>query len=190
MGRPSKLNELQWTSIKNRLLRGELKSALAKEYGIGVTTITDKFPGSLKELKDLANQMVSVEATFQTLPFADRVSVLSLTEDLKAISSHLAAAAKFGSATAHRLSGIAHAKVLEIDDAEPLNEQSMESLKGIAVLTRMSNDASNIGINLLNANKEAVKIINNAPQTLARTIDPEKLSDAAVRELLAARATA
>lgn len=70
---------------------------------------------------------------------------------------HLAGAGKFGAATAHRLSGIAHGKVSQIDDASPLNEESLESLKGIAVLTKMANDSSQIGINLLAANKEFIK---------------------------------
>jgi hypothetical protein len=55
------------------------------------------------------------------------------------------------------LSGIAHNKVAEIDDASPLDEASLESLKGIAVLTRMANASSEIGLNLLRANKEAMQ---------------------------------
>lgn len=189
MARPSKLTEKQWAQIKDRLLKGDAIGAVAKDFKIGRTTITDRFPGGLKSLKELANQIVSVDSVFAALPVSDRVSVTSLVEELKAISGHLASAARFGSATAHRLAGIAHNQVQLLDDAEPLGEESMDALKGIAVLTRMSNDASVIGINLLNANKESVKIINNAPQTMARTIDPSKLSDATIKELLASRET-
>jgi hypothetical protein len=78
-----------------------------------------------------------------------------------AISGHLASAAEYGAATAHRLSGIAHNKVNEIDDAAPLNEKSLESLKGIAVLTKMANEASTIAVNLLAANKDTIKKINS-----------------------------
>lgn len=46
-------------------------------------------------------------------------------------------------------------KVAEIDDAAPLTEDSVQSLKGIAVLSRMANEASEIGVNLLRANKDA-----------------------------------
>lgn len=190
MARPSKLTEKQWGQIKERLLRGELIGVLAKEFGIGRTTITDKFPGGLKSLKELANQMVTIDGEFMALPITDRVSVTSFVDELKAITGHLAGAARFGSATAHRLAGIAHNQVQKIDDADPLGEGGIETLKGISALTKLSNDASVIGINLLNANKESVKIINNAPQTLARTIDPSKLSDATVKELLESRATA
>jgi hypothetical protein len=86
----------------------------------------------------------------------------SLADDLKAISDHLAGAARFGAATAHRLSGIAHAKAQEIDDVQPLNEQSIiGSLRGIAALTKLANEASEIGVNLLRANKEEIDRINN-----------------------------
>jgi len=98
---------------------------------------------------------------------------------------HLAGAAKFGSATAHRLAGIAHAQVAKIDDADPMESQVV--LQGISALTKIANDASQIGVNLLNANKEQIKIVNNLPQTTASTIDTSKLSTTAMRELLAAR---
>ncbi len=75
---------------------------------------------------------------------------------------HLAGAAKFGAATAHRLSGIAHNKVQEIDDAAPLDAKSLDALKGVAVLTKLANESSQIGVNLLAANKEMIKEANQA----------------------------
>lgn len=62
--------------------------------------------------------------------------------------------------TSHRLSGIAHGQVEKIDDADPITEESLETLKGIAVLTKMANSSSEIGLNLLRANKEAVDGLN------------------------------
>lgn len=73
---------------------------------------------------------------------------------------HLAGAAKYGASTAHRLSGIANAKVMEIDDAAPLTDASLLSLKGVAVLTKVANEASQIGVNLLAANKDMIKEAN------------------------------
>ena len=77
---------------------------------------------------------------------------------------HLAGAAKYGSATAHRLSGIANAQVDRIDDANPMNEASIETLKGVSALTRLANDSSQIGLNLLNANKDRIKRIDDAAE--------------------------
>lgn len=77
-------------------------------------------------------------------------------DQLRSISGHLAGAANFGASTAHRLAGIANGKVALIDDAAPLSEESMAELKGIAALTRMANEASEIGVNLLRANKDQI----------------------------------
>ena len=188
MARPSKLTEKQWSEIQHRLMNGETPGMLAKAFKVGRTTITDRFPAGCRELKELANQIVTTDAQFKALPIASQVSVMSLVDDLKAISMHLAGAAKYGAATAHRLSGIANAQVEKIDDAEPLSGKSLETLKGISALTKLANDSSVIPINLLNANKESIKIINNAPAEQTRTIDPGKLSNAALQELLGARA--
>lgn len=60
-----------------------------------------------------------------------------------------------GAATAHRLSAIANSQVAKVDDADP--SKSMDMLRDVAVLTKMANEASTIGLNLLSANKEIVK---------------------------------
>ena len=164
MGRKSKLSEKQWEAVKTRLLSGEKAADLAREFGVSKTTISERFSERIQTVRDLANKIVEVDYAFKKLPVVDQLETLSLVDELKAISTHLAGAAKFGSATAHRLAGIAHAKVHEIDDAAPLDETSLETLKGIAVLTRMANDASVIGVNLLNANKDQVKLVNQPTQ--------------------------
>lgn len=164
MGRKSKLSEKQWEEVKKRLLSGEKAADLAREFGVSKTVVSQRFSERIQTVRELANKIVEVDFAFKKLPAADQIETLSLVDELKAISSHLASAAKFGSATAHRLSGIAHAKVQEIDDAAPLNAASLETLKGIAVLTRMANDASQIGVNLLSANKDQVKLVNQPPQ--------------------------
>jgi hypothetical protein len=164
MGRKSALSERQWEEIEKRLLAGESASSLAREFGVGKSTISERSAKRVARVKAAASLMVQAETTFAALDISEKISARSLADELKEISAHLASAARFGSATAHRLSGIAHAKVQEIDDAKPLDAESMETLKGIAVLTRMANDASTIGVNLLSANKDQVKLVNEPPQ--------------------------
>jgi len=187
MARPSPLSTKKWDELEARYLAGESARSLGKEYGVPESSIRKRC-AQVVRIKDVANQVVAADAAFKSLPFSAQVSAQTLIDELKAISAHLAGAARFGSATAHRLAGIAHNQVQMIDDSSPLDAQSIESLKGVAILTKMSNDASVIGLGLLNANKESVKIINNAPPALARTINPAKLSDAAIKELMLARA--
>ena len=186
MGRPSKLTEKQWQEIDARLLKGEPGRSLAREYDVSEAAIRKRF-GAHKQIKAVANQLVAAEMALEALPLGAQVSARTLADDLKEISSHLAGAARYGAATAHRLSGIAHSQVALIDDADPLGEASIETLKGISALTKLANDSSVIPINLLNANKDSVKIINNVTEQ-GSTLDTSKLSSSTMKELLAARA--
>ena len=159
MGRPSKLPERLWAEIESRHLKGESISKLAKEFKIGVQTVRDRVSVKNSEIKDVAKQLVEAEQRFSSLPVSVQVSVRTLADELKAISTHLAGAARFGAMTAHRLSGIAHTESNKIDDTSPLTD--METLKGISALTRMANESAGIGLNLIKANQDAVDRLND-----------------------------
>lgn len=160
MARPSKLTDKQWADAEQRHLKGESIRSIAKLYKVAESTIRDKVSARVSEIKAVANQIVAADAGLRALPVSAQVSAISLADELKAVSGHLLGAARFGASTAHRLAGIANSKVAEIDDAAPIGEESMQALKGIAVLTRMANESSEIGINLLRANKETVDDLN------------------------------
>lgn len=155
MGRNSKLTAAQWSEISKRLIAGEIASALAREFGVSKALISSRFSKRTETVKAVANQLFEADRAFSNLNVSERIDAWSIVDDLKAMSMHLAGAGKFGAATAHRLSGIANAKVGEIDDAAPLDQESLVTLKGVAVLSRMANDASEIALNLLKANKES-----------------------------------
>lgn len=182
MGRPSKLTDAQWETLKRRLIAGEKAADLAREYGVSKAAISVRVSKRVETVKNVANQLVEAEEAVKALPFSEQVAVYQLAEDLRAISMHLAGAAKYGAATAHRLLGIANAKVQEIDDAQPLNAQSVESLKGIAVLTRVANDSATIPTALLNGNKETVKQLNEQgrppPARVTVTVEDASIPDA------------
>lgn len=157
MGRPSKLTEAQWRQVQTRLLAGERAADLAREFGVSKTAISVRFSGRSETVRSVANQLVSAEVSLRALPVPEQVAALNLAEELRTISTHLAGAARYGAATAHRLAGIAHGKAAEIDDAAPLTDESLAAMKGIAALTRVANEAAATGLNLLSANKDAVK---------------------------------
>jgi len=174
MGRPSKLTDLQWEAIGKRLLAGDSAADLSREYGVSKAAISMRFSKRHEAVKAVANQIVDTERALSFLNVSEQMAARSLADDLKSISEHLAGAARYGAATAHRLSGIAHNKAAEIDDATPLTEEgSVAALKGIAVLTKMANESSEIAVNLLNANKETVKELNKPkdPLTDVRRIE-------------------
>lgn len=157
MARPSKLTDKQWAEIETRLLQGEKASALAREYGVGKAAISMRFSKRIETVKTVAGQIVETEKALSLLNISEQTQAFNLAGDLIAISRHLAGAARYGSMTAHRLAGIANSQVENIDDASPLDKESMESLKSVAVLTKMANEAAATGLNLLNANKDVVK---------------------------------
>ena len=159
MARKSPLTEKQWKEIERRLLAGEKGRRLAAEFGVSDTAIRKRFSLQTKRIKEVANQIVETEHAFKSLPVGAQISARTLADELLAISSHLAGAAKFGAMTAHRLSGIANQQVEKIDEVNPMSDPEM--LQGIAVLTKMANESAVIGSNLLNANKETIKDLNN-----------------------------
>lgn len=149
MGRPSKLTPTQWDEVGNRLAAGESAASLSREYGISQATISQRF----SEFPKASIQRIGKELA--ALPPKAQQAAVSLADELRSISAHLAAAARYGSATAHRLQALAHGEVQKIDDANPL--VSVEALKGVHALTRLANDAASTGLNLLAANKDQAK---------------------------------
>ena len=167
MGRPSKLTEKQWAEVERRLLAGEKPAALAKEYGINRAAMTRKFSQHVKTIKHVANQIFETDVALKSLPVARQLAAISLADELKAISGHLASAGKYGAMTAHRLSAIAHSQSDKIDDVDPM--ANSEVLTGIHGLTKMANSASEIAINLLRANKEFVDGMNGGAEFAGMT---------------------
>lgn len=154
MARPSKLSEKQWAEIERRHLAGETIRSLGREFKVSESTIRDRISAQCAEIKSVAKQIVDTDARLQALPVSAQVSARSLADDLKAISTHLASAAKFGSMTAHRLSAIAHAQSDQIDETASL-EENAAAVKSVVVMTGAANEAAKISLNLLAANKDA-----------------------------------
>lgn len=165
MGRPPKLSNAQWEQIRLRLLEGESARALGREFGVSEAAIRKKVSAQVSEIKSVANQIASAQTALSKLPIGSQISAQTMAQRLMSISNHLASAADYGAATAHRLAGLAQGKVAEIDDAAPLTDESLTALKGVAVLTKLANEASEIGVNLLRANKDAIDGMNKQAQS-------------------------
>jgi uncharacterized protein (DUF2342 family) len=173
MGRPSKLTDKQWAEIECRMVAGESIRKLAKEFGVSDGAIRLRLSAQVEEIKSVANQIVATEDRLRSMPITAQVSTHNLADQLRSISGHLAGAANYGASTAHRLAGIANGLVVKIDDAKPMDEKSITELKAIAGLTKMANDASEIGLNLLRANKESIDAMNkgDAPEDMHWTVN-------------------
>jgi transposase-like protein len=179
MGRKSALTPEQWIEIERRhLVDGVSINSLAKQFKVDESTIRKKINPNKSEggktpkpLLALASEKVeadkrvkNISAEIAELPFARQEIVNTLTTRLSRISDHMAGAAEFAAASAHRLSGIAHEQVQMIDDAQP--EKTIAALQRFGALTKLANEASSIPLNLLAANKDLVKVAQKDAPTL------------------------
>jgi hypothetical protein len=155
MGRPSKLTDAQWEVLKGRLLAGEKAADLAREFRVSKSAISSRVSKRIETVKEVANKIIDTETAIRELSIADQISAVTLADQLRSVSGHLANAANYGAATAHRLAGIAHKQSAKVDEVNP--EQSLKTLTSISALNKMANEASQIGLNLLAANKDMLK---------------------------------
>jgi hypothetical protein len=151
MGRPSKLTDAQWDELAARLTKGEKAADLARVYGVSKTAISVRVSKRAETVKSVAHQVVAAHEAVAALSVSDQVLVLTLADELRAISTNLASAARLGAQNAHRLNAIANEQIQRVDDANPL--ASMAEIKAVAVLTEVANKSAHIGLNLLAANK-------------------------------------
>ena len=182
MARPSKLTPDQWQELERKHLSGAGVSALAKEYGISPASVSVRVSKVSETIRNAAQKLADAQTTLAALPVAQQYTAVSLAEKMRSISNSLASAAELGAKTAHRLHALANAEVNKVDDAAPFD--NVETLKGVSALTKLANDSSALALGLMSGNK-AAPMVDDVPKA---TLDVTKLSSAARRELLEARA--
>lgn len=167
MGRKSSLTPEQWVEIEHRhILGGETINALATEFGINESSVRRKIkpnkaelPNKAKPLRVLALEKIEADKAVQRiaeqiaeLPIARQQIVSDLARKLTNISGHIASAAEHSAASAHRLSILANQQLQRVDEVNPMGSEN--ELRAVASLQKMANLSSEIGLNLLRANKD------------------------------------
>jgi hypothetical protein len=161
MGRKSKLTPAQWAEVERRLLEGEPRRAVGRDFGISDSAIKERMDGKITTLRSVAEKIVAAETALEALPPLARISANNLACKLRSISDSLAAAGELGARTAHRLQALANSEVAKVDDAAPM--ASLENLRNVGVLTKLANDSASIALNLLAANKDTIKKLDEPP---------------------------
>ena len=157
---------------------------MARYFGVSPSLFSEKFSDRKVVIEKAAVQVAEVQNVLESLSETELECTLTLAEQLREISSNMAIAATFSSKTAGRLSQIAHSQLRHVGNTDaPMTPEQIEQLKTVHGVNRMANDASVIPLGLLNANKESVKIINNATAVPKTTVDVKKLSAATLKEL-------
>lgn len=168
MARPSKLAPEQWQAVESRFHSGETASALAREFGIDEAAIRRKFRRDSPKVREVAEKLAEAQNALAALPKHQQPTAISLADQLRSISVSLAQAAHHGARTAATMADTANKQAARFADlmsaagdmADPMEHQ--EKLQAIAALTRISNDSSQLGVSLLQANKARVEKLEDA----------------------------
>lgn len=168
MARPSKLTDVQWEQIEKRLLMGESLSSLAKEFKISKSVISGRFSNRLKNVKDVANQILETESAISKLNVSERFAAFSLVDEVKAGQMHLASAFKYNAASTHRTAMMANQSLEKFDLENP--EETIEHLHRYNDMQGMSNKSSWMPMNFLKAMKD-VKPEDDEPTPVAITFN-------------------
>jgi hypothetical protein len=189
MGRPAKLTPEQLVQIEQRLLAGESAEKVAKDFGVSGAALRKRF-GSQQtigsqssKVREAAEKLVVARTAIEALPIGHRSVARDLADSLMAISTSLARTAELSSRTAHRMASLANSQAAKVDDADPLADgsTSLNALKSVSTLTKMANEASVVGLNLLNANRDRMP---PGGEDDTPSIDVTKLSNETLMELL------
>lgn len=157
MARPSKLSPEQWAEVEQRAAEGESARSIAKAFGVDEAAIRRRVSPHTPRIKETAQKIVEARTALAELPVAHQYVALSLADKLRNVSMSFASAAELGAKTAHRFHALANAEAQKVDDANPLSPESMEALRGIAVLTKVANDSLVPATSLLSAHKDAAQ---------------------------------
>jgi len=165
MARPCTLNDKQKQEILRRSIElGESPYAIAKALKIPESTIRRNVVAASGVIKTAANQIVSAERELLRLPIAAQVVARDYMANLRAISENLSHAAMVGSASAVRLSELAADTIAGATASEAIDLEGMRLANG---LIKSANDAAQLGVQLIQANKDK----NVEPPKPARSLD-------------------
>ena len=153
------------------MLEGQSIRSIADQFKISEGALRKRFSTRVQTIKVVANQMLIANNNFQNLPTSSKISTQDYFEKLRDMQNNLIGAASNGAATSHRLSAIANQQVQKLDDADPMTEAGISIIKGIAALTRTANEASEIAINLIKANKDVIDDINASEMRKTKLVD-------------------
>lgn len=152
MGRPSKLSEKQWHDVEAMVLAGKPLRSIAKQFGISESSIRGRLSAQIAETKAVANQIVDTKQRLSALPISAQIRAQQLADEMLAVSAYLASAAQHGAKVSRESMELAAKQFESVNHDDPM--ESADILQGIAALTRIANESSTIGRDLLKTFKD------------------------------------
>lgn len=154
MGRKSSMTAVQKLEAESRIYAGEEIRAVARDLNVAESTLRGMFGAARKDVKIVADQLVSAEQALRELPITAQIGALTLAAQLLSITNNLASAAHHGAMTASRLSAIAAKRSVKADHEDEMI--SMRAISDVGMLTKAANMAAEIPLNLIAKNKDAM----------------------------------
>lgn len=153
MGRPSKLSDAQKDDIRKRLLSGEKAIDLAKEYKIDRAAITRMFSQQIATIKDVANQIVSVDVALSKMPVAQQIATIQEADHKRAMNEHLMQGGVKAASLFHRFSNLAAMHSDKLDETDLDSDESNTIRKTIAQCLSIANNAALIPMDIARLDK-------------------------------------
>lgn len=152
MGRPSKLTDKQWGEIGRRLAQGEPLRALAREYRVGASRISERFSERVTDIKQLAATIAGSEMEFERLPVSEQCSVRTLADQLKGIESNYMQATDRSSRTAVKMARLA-GRIADDMPEDLTSADAVASAVAVTELTKTMNLALQPASTMITASK-------------------------------------
>jgi len=176
----TKLTRDQWNDIERRLLEGERGFALAKEYGVSEGTIRYRFPKKREELDNAVDAVIQARTAVAKLPKSLQLRVASLADVKMQIIDMQSRSALLAAQTAYKMTQIANTQADKIDEHAP----DLDTARVVHGFLETAKVASFQPIELMKVAKDAQPDVVDAEEV--PKIDPSKLSNAALAEIMAA----
>ena len=146
MGRRSKLSEKQWAEVIRRHVDGESIRSLAKEFGVGESTIREKISAESAQIKKVSNQIVETNRAVKALPISAQIVAHSRAQRLLAMESLADDVAMAGLGHAKRVSSAISARMEAMQDEELMDGENLKQLMAAGMVI---NTHSKLGMDAL-----------------------------------------
>lgn len=160
-GPAPKLSPSQVIEAQRMMLEGKGLRETARHFKVGHSSLLRAgVTENVEMIKSLARELHTLDQKVKSLPLPLQISARSLAEELNAISTHLAGAAKYGAISAHRMNMLAneHLELLNPHAGTPEERSANNAnINTVGILTEAANKSAHIGLNLLSANKKMIE---------------------------------
>jgi hypothetical protein len=184
VGRKSALTDAQWEEVDKLLLADVPAREIGRRFDVSEATIRNRKNSRTAEIRNAAEKVVEAERALTKLPVSAQRVARTFAQKLQAMSDSLAEAAMLGAQTAAHLHGIAARKALAVTDTNIATASAVQGLAQVEKLTGMANDAADIAVRVVSAQKDQVKKAHEVPPA-----DAPDLSNLSPEELAALEAT-